>query len=401
MKPYLLFALASVLLSCTPTAPTGPGSSDATAVTSDVAQPQSHADGKPFRVAVVQSGAYYFYNNVLASIHGGLADLGWTAADSTPLNPDESIPQILERWKSGSANVLFDPALFVDLNFTEDTELPAALKAVLDGSRGADLVVSLGTVAGRFCAQAAKAGLLKVPVMIESVSDPLGSGIIASIEDSGYDLLSASVDPDQYERQVRLFERVIKFKRLGLIYTDTETGRAYAALSKVKKVAAEQGFEVVPDTNVLEDPPDEKDIPKAETAYLKAFERLAQKKVDAVYLAIQAGFTTNSMPAVLALSQQYKIPTFAMEGADFVRLGALLGESSNVLTIEGLYGARKLTRILTGALPRSLAQTNSHMTHIALNLATAKAIGFDVPVDVLLGADDVFTKIQPQAGAAP
>jgi hypothetical protein len=30
------------------------------------------------------------------------------------------------------------------------------------------------------------------------------------------------------------------------------------------------------------------------------------------------------------------------------------------------------------------------MPHIALNLAEARRIGFDIPVDVVLGADEVF-----------
>ncbi|MEI8093950.1 MAG: ABC transporter substrate binding protein [Spirochaetales bacterium] len=399
MKLALCFiAFAVVLASCGPSTPVA-SSSSAGNPSDAVASPRNHPEGRPFRVAVVQSGDYYSYNRVLASIHGGLADLGWTTEDSSPLGANGTIPQMLARWKLASGNVGFDPALFVDLKFTEDSTLPPALLALLNGSSGADLVISLGTIAGKFCAQAAKAGELKVPVLIESVSDPIVSGIITSVEDSGYDLLTASLDPDQDERQVRLFQRVIQFKHLGLIYTDTDTGRTYAALAVVTRLASELGFEIVADMDVLEDPPDEKDIPKAEAAFVQAFERLAKKKVDAVYLAIQAGLTSKSMPAIAALSEQYKIPTFAMEGVDFVRLGALMGESGDLLTLEGLNSARKLTRVLAGAIPRSLPQANPHLPHVILNQATAKAIGFAFPVDMLLAADEVITQNQPRRKA--
>ena len=236
--------------------------------------------------------------------------------------------------------------------------------------------------------------------MVESVSDPVGSKIIDSFDDSGFDLISASADPEAYDRQIRLFHRVVGFKRLGLIYTDTDTGRAYAALPTVTKAAKDLGFEVVADTDVLEDPPDPKDIPKAEAAYVKALETLGPK-VDAVYLAVQAGLTQTSLPAVIAVAERYHLPTFIMEGSDFVWRGALFGESNSLQTIEGLYSARKLTRILDGVLPRSLPQTNPHMPHIALNLAEARRLKYDVPVDVLLSADDVFTTILTAAEAQP
>ena len=230
--------------------------------------------------------------------------------------------------------------------------------------------------------------------MVESVSDPVGSGIIRSLEDSGEDLLTAAVDPDQYDRQVHLFHQVVGFKRLGLIYADSEAGRAYAALAVVQKVADEEKFVVVEDTGVLEDPPDASQIPLAEEAYVKALERLVAQKVDAVYLAIQAGLTLKNMPRIRAITEAAKIPTFAMEGSQYVRRGALLGESSNVLTIEGLAGARKLTRILAGTTPRALPQVTAHLSHVAVNAATAKAIGFEVPVDVMIHADEVYNVVE-------
>jgi ABC-type uncharacterized transport system substrate-binding protein len=248
----------------------------------------------------------------------------------------------------------------------------------------------LGTVAGLFVAQAAREGRVRVPVLIESVSDPVGAGIVASVDDSGHEKLTATFDPEQYERQVRLFHRIVGFHRLGMIYTDSEPGRSYAALATVEKVAAELGFQIVADTDVLEDPPDESQLAEAEKAYVKAFERLAQAKVDAVFLTSQAGLTARTVPLIHRLSVEHRLPTFAMEGTEHVRLGALAGESRNVLVFEGRFSATKLARILRGQSPRSLPQVMVHTPHIALNLTTAREIGFTVPAEVLLEADEVY-----------
>lgn len=393
MKSLVGLLLISILILAGCTGSKTETLANAPVATEDVVKPFKKEGGQVFRIGVIQSGNYFAYNDVLISIRDGLVDLGW--AEKVPLPDKPADPEspfirdILKAWSGNSAFVEFVPEAFVDLNWTEDIEAPAAMKALLGDASGVDLVISLGTGAGKFVKKLVVAGQVKVPVMVESVSDPIGSGIIVSATDSGSPLVSASFDPDVYDRQIRLFHRVVGFKRLGLIYTDTDTGRAYAALDKVQQAAKDLGFQVIPNTEVLEDPPDPKDIPKAEEAYLAAVRSLGTK-VDAIYLAIQAGLTSNSLARVLALAEQYKIPTFIMEGPDFVKMGTMLGESNTVQIIEGLYSAKKLTRILSGVAPNTLPQVNAHMPHIALNLAEARRIGFDIPVDVVLGADDVF-----------
>jgi hypothetical protein len=262
-------ALASLLAfgACRPAAtPAAAAGTD----TDGSSPPFPRPDGRPFRVFVVQSGDYFAYNDVLESIHAGLAELGWTKAVILDAAGKASIPAMLARFADGSDCLSFAPADWLDLNWTESAAPPPALRELLEGRRGADLVISLGTLAGGFAAALSREGRLKVPVMVESVSDPLGSGIIASFTDSGHELLTSSSDPDIYDRQVRLFHKVIGFKRLGLIYADTETGRAYAALPTVTKAARELGFEIVGAPGAIDDPPDPKDIPKAEAAYLAA-----------------------------------------------------------------------------------------------------------------------------------
>lgn len=402
----LVLAFGLILACEAPKAAATTGSPAAAATADRVVKPFKKSDGSTFKIAVIQSGEYFAYNNVLISIHDGLADLGWTGKVTLDDKTAALIPPILAAWKTqgeAGASAVFPPELFFDLNWTEDQDLAVDLKsrlaALLAGRGGADLVIALGTMAGKHVAAAAKENRLQIPVMVESVSDPVGSGIITSFADSGHELITASADPEAYDRQIRLFHQVVGFKKLGLIYTDTDTGRSYAALPVVQKAAADLGFAIIPNTDVLEDPPDPNDIPKAEDQYVAAVHKLGPQ-IDALYLTIQAGLTDASLPRVLKAAAEYKLPTFVMEGSNFVWKGALLGESNNLVTIEGLYSARKLTRILAGEKPRAQPQSNPHMSHIAVNLAAARQLGFDVPADILLSADDVYTNFMPTEGAA-
>ncbi|MOA55770.1 hypothetical protein D3C78_1796170 [compost metagenome] len=56
----------------------------------------------------------------------------------------------------------------------------------------------------------------------------------------------------------------------------------------------------------------------------------------------------------------------------------------------GRFHAETIARIFNGARPRLLTQIWVDPVKIALNLATARQIGFDPTLDMLLGADEIY-----------
>ncbi len=232
-----------------------------------------------------------------------------------------------------------------------------------------------------------------IPVIVDSISDPVGSGILASLGDSGKDYLTGAVDPDQDIRQVRLFYSVIKFKTLGILYEDSEIGRAYGAVDDILKVAKENGFSVTASTELLPDPENEDDEEAwaaAEARYVTALDALCPK-VDAVYLAVQAGLSEYSLPDIVKVLNRHKKPSFVMEGKNFVRDGILLGESDSNLVAKGIFNGKKIVSIFKGRKPRELPQVYEHVPHIAINLGSASTLGYDVPIDIIASADEVFS----------
>jgi len=362
--------------------------------------PFKKPDGGKWRIAVMQSGEYFSYADVLEGTLRGLMTIGWIK-EVPPLQPGFKGYDAYDDGKT-AANILaelgktdysafleFPPELFFDLKFSDANARSAEFRRITSTASGADLIIALGTQVSTILAKQAK---FPIPVIVDSISDPVGSGILVSLEDSGRDYLTGAVDPDQDIRQVRLFHSVIKFKTLGIIYEDSEIGRAYGAVEDIQKVASENGFRVVASTRVLPDPEDENDEAAwaaAEEAYVRALDVLCPK-VDAVYLAVQAGLSEYSLPDIVKTLDRHKKPSFIMEGKNFVRDGVLLGESDSNLLAKGIFNGKKIVNIFKGRKPRDLPQVYEHVPHIAINLDTAQTIGYDVPIDIIASADEVF-----------
>ena len=79
-----------------------------------------------------------------------------------------------------------------------------------------------------------------------------------------------------------------------------------------------------------------------------------------------------------------------MNGSKEVKSGILLSLAQADLSYVGLFHAESIARVFNGAKPRQLSQIWVDPAKIAINLATARAIGFDPPVDILLAADEVY-----------
>ena len=172
----------------------------------------------------------------------------------------------------------------------------------LNDQKDIDLIIAAGTKAGLKLATSAH----NVPTLVISTTDPLSAGIIKSVEDSGLDHVHARVDPYRHERQIRVFHHFLGFNKLGMAYQDTEQGRSCAAFDSVKKVASEEEFEIVPCFTTDESG----DVKKDEESVKKCFETLC-RTADAIYVTSQNGVHANSIPDLVKIANQHKIPTFA------------------------------------------------------------------------------------------
>jgi ABC-type uncharacterized transport system substrate-binding protein len=339
--------------------------------------------------SILRRGAHVnYYGNLLGTIQGLMA-LGWSKESEIPLHGEEDT-RALWRWlvrEAESDFLSFSEDAFYSANW-DVAERDRVREKVLDHLKretDVDLIIAMGTWAGTDLANDEH----NVPTIVMSTSDPIKAGIIRSAENSGYSHVHARVDPGRYERQLRVFHDIIGFQKLGVAYEDTLYGRAYAAIDAVEKVAAERGFDLVR----CHTQSDIADRVAAGKSVVTCFQELA-RSADAVYLTIQWGVNTETIPELVTVANRYRIPTFSQLGSQEVRNGMLLSLSRPGFRPVRRFLAATIAKILNGAKPGRLNQIFEEAPNIAINLKTAELVGVYLYADVLAAADEVYRDIE-------
>lgn len=365
-----------------PAAPTAPVASTAHVFPTT---PRAKPDGSKWRIGYFESGDYVEYPRTLRAIVQGLQQLGWLTISDIPqgLTGRQMWQYLATHAKSETLQFVPD-AQWQPGNF-DAAQRPAVRQAISDRltqRKDIDLIIAMGTWAGQDMA----ALRAPVPTVVASTSDAVGAHIVASAQDSGLDNLHARVQPERYQRQVRLFHDIVQFKTLGLVYEDSPEGRTYAAVSAVEQVAGEDHFQIkscLTGTNEL-------NAAQATQNAMDCYRKLSSQ-VDAMYVTVHRSITPATIGEVADILRKAKVPSFAMLGSAQVEAGLLMSLAQADYSYVGLFHAEVIARIFNGAKPRQLSQIWIDPAKIALNLETARIIGFDPPVDILLAADEVYT----------
>jgi len=351
--------------------------------------PRLTDSGERWRFGYLEGGQYIDYETITKQTVRGLMRLGWIEPADLP-DGQSAEPGGFWRWMA--ENLESDYIEFVsDAYFTagnfDSTQRPItrdAIRARLTQTGDIDLVIAMGTWAGLDL----RVEGLGVPVVVGSTSDPIGSGIIDTADDSGMDHLHAKVEPDRYQLQVRLFHDIIGFQRLGIVYADTPEGRTYGGVGAVEEVAIERGFDII----TCNAPYESLEQAQVEANVIACYEEIAPQ-VDAIYITVHRGITAMSLVPVMEAINRNLVPTFSMLGSGEVQRGVLMSIAQADFSYVAEFHAETIARILNGALPRDLVQRWSAPPKIALNLAAAERIGFDPPVDLLLASDEIYDSI--------
>ncbi len=121
-------------------------------------------------------------------------------------------------------------------------------------------------------------------------------------------------------------------------------------------------------------------------------------KVDAIYITVQGGVNSTTIPKLVQLAQEKKIPTFSQLGSSEVKQGVLLSMSrKGGFQSAGRYFAALFAQIFNGAKPRELSQVFEEKQNFAINLKTAENIGFYLYADIIAAADEIYREIEEPA----
>lgn len=349
--------------------------------------------GAKWRVGYLEGGPYVNYQGSLKTTTEALMELGWIERETIPALPDSEDTRELWKWLSTTAKsnyIQFVGDAYWSSEWNKDKRRQNKEKAVkrLTTVKDIDLIIAMGTWAGQDLVKEIRS----VPLVVMSVSDPAKAGIIKDAQDSGQDNVHAWSDPTRSTRRLKLFHDILGFKKLGIIYEDTEVGKIIAYLADTKLIARERGFRVIecqaPDTGFSSD--------ECMRYVYSCIEKLAPE-VDAFTLTDHQGEHARYLPKILEPMFKHKVPVFTqVQGPILVNRGAVMGIAREDYYPLGKFYADVITKVFNGARPRDLDQIYKEPLRLAVNLEAAQRIEYKIPKAVLAIADLVYKNIDSQ-----
>jgi putative ABC transport system substrate-binding protein len=118
-----------------------------------------------------------------------------------------------------------------------------------------------------------------------------------------------------------------------------------------------------------------------------AFKRVRQNKTDALYVGIDA-LTQANAKMIVDLASEQRLPTVYIS-RNFVDMGGLLSYGPS---FPDLYyrAAGLIDKIFKGAKPSDLPVEQPTKLELIVNLKTAKALGLQIPSNLMFLADEVI-----------
>ena len=235
------------------------------------------------------------------------------------------------------------------------------------------VIVSFG---GEVVAMAAKAATTTIPIVFAGGTDPMRSGVVASLHRPGGNITGVSAFQIELEpKNLELLRELRPNAATIAVLTNPSFPDAEQRMNNIHSAAQSLGYEAT--------------ILKASTIgeIEAAFARLVQMHADALFITIDPFFFTRAVQLVV-LPTRHAIPTLYGR-REFVVAGGLMSYGSNAdetYRVLGVYTGR----ILKGEKPGDLPIQLPTKFELVINLSTARALGIDVPSTLLARADEII-----------
>ena len=347
--------------------------------------PQTKANGEPFTLAYVDIDPFPTTGTNCYYLIMGLREEGWITFDHLPFDPADTDAGELIDWLARQdigPYIRFDSSVNYYTAYQSEFEIRESLTRHV--SNGAvDIVITMGTSPGAMV----KSFGLDIPVMMFGSIDPVGSGLVDSLEDSGHPLIWAAFDPTRFERQLLYYYDLIPFTNLGIIYYDENI----SSLGSYERVAETLGVNVSRYQISRIDVSSEESIEAYYRDLGEEFGRMVAQNIDAFMLTTDIIIDAARTADLLEVFTVNSIPVFVQVGEGFVRDGALMNVSAVDSEGLGIFGARTITQVLTGTPLHELSQEFRNSPYLNLNLDVAERIGFRPTFEALLASENIFT----------
>ena len=300
--------------------------------------------GTVYRIGFLGNSTAALEANLVGPFREGLRDLGY----------DEGRNVLIEyRWAEGKYERF--PALIAEL---------IALKV--------DVIVTAGTPA----TLAVKKATTSVPLVMVAVGDPVGTGIVASLNRPGGNITGlTSISPELEGKRLELLREVVpKLSRVAVLWNPVSPFQVVA--EKEVRAAAQ-----VLRMNVLSlgvrTPEELKD----------ALAAIARERPGALLVLADRLFLHNRA-RIMEFAAQNRLPGVHAY-RELVEAGGLMSYGPSYAGMHRR-AATYVDKILKGASPADLPVERPATFELVVNLKAAKALGLTMPQSVLLRATEVI-----------
>jgi putative ABC transport system substrate-binding protein len=255
----------------------------------------------------------------------------------------------------------------------DNTRLPALAADLV--RRKVAVIVTFGLPATR----AAKTSTDAIPVVFMTGSDPVSSGLVASLARPGGNLTGAtSLNDEIAPKRLEMMHLLLPDARDFALLVDPSNPANEAQSNEMRAAARTLGLNV----QILP--------AKGEDDFASVFQTAVRLRAAGLIIgpnSFSGRIAANQQLALLAA--RHALPTISFTG-QFASAGGLMSYGADdpyaMYRIAGVYTGR----ILKGEKPASLPVQQAARTALVLNLKTAKLLGVTFPLTLLGRADEVI-----------
>jgi putative ABC transport system substrate-binding protein len=215
-----------------------------------------------------------------------------------------------------------------------------------------------------------------IPIVFFSTSDPIGTGVVASLAHPGGNITGISaLASDLWPKRLELLKEIFpKLSKVAMIWNKGNAGMNLEAKA-TQEVAGPLGV-TLQDRGVKD--PNELDT---------VFAVMIKDRPDG-FLALMDPVLTSHQKRILDFLVQNRLPAI-FESRGWVEAGGLISYGANYSEAHRR-AATLIDKILKGAKPADLPVEQPTKFELVINLKTAKQIGLTIPPNVLARADRVI-----------
>jgi len=222
----------------------------------------------------------------------------------------------------------------------------------------------------------AKAATKTIPIVFSVGTDPVKLGLVSSLN-----------RPEGNVTGISYFTQELGPKRLGLLRELMPPGADVVVLANPKSPPTEYAVQdmqaaasaVGQQLSVLH--------ASSNQEINAAFVAMVQRRAPALMIVPDPLFTSRRVQLV-TLAARHAIPAI-YTSREFAEVGGLMSYGTNLPDVYRQVGSY-VGRILKGAKPHDLPVVRPTKYELVINLATAKALGLDVPPTLLAQADEMI-----------